>query len=119
MMREAILRFGEKWFVTFIDDHTRLCWVYSLNKKTEVENVFKEFNKMVEHQFLTKISILHNDNGTEYFSEHLGNFLREKGIHHQSTCIDTPQQNGIAERKNKHLLEVALYNLFNSCSEIS
>lgn len=50
MMHGAILRFGEKWFVTFIDDHTRLCWLYSLNKKTEVENVFKEFNKMVERQ---------------------------------------------------------------------
>ena len=47
------------------------------------------------------------DNGKEYFNEHLGNFFEEKGILHQSTCPDTPQQNGIAERKNKHLLEVA------------
>ena len=34
-------------------------------------------------------------------------FLKEKGIHHQFTCVNTPQQNGIVERKNKHLLEVA------------
>lgn len=67
--------------------------------------MFKEFNKMVEHQFLTKISILHNDNGTEYFSEHLGNFFREKGIHHQSTCINNPQQNGIAKRKTNIYLK--------------
>lgn len=78
----------------------------------EVENVFKEFYKMVEHQFLTKISSLHTNNGTKYFNEHLWNFLREKDIHHQSTYIDTPQQNGITKRKKKHLLEVARAIMF-------
>lgn len=41
----------KKKFVTFINDQTRSCWVYLLSKKSEVENVFKEFYKMVEHQF--------------------------------------------------------------------
>ena len=68
---------------------------------------------MVQTQFQTKISILHTDNGTEYFNELLGNLLKEKGIYHQSTCADTPQQNGIAERKNKHLLEVARAIMFS------
>ena len=40
-------------------------------------------------------------------------FLKEKGIHHQSTCVNTPQQNGIVERKNKHLLEVAHAIMFS------
>ena len=61
---------------------------------------------MIETQFQTKVSILHSDNGTEYFNHVLGVFLKEKGILHQSTCVDTPQQNDIAERKNRHLLEV-------------
>lgn len=91
--------------MTFIDEHTRLCWVYLLSKKFEVENVFKEFYKMVEHQFLTKISILYTNNGTKYFNEHLWNFLREKDIYHQSTYIDTPQQNGINERKKNIYLK--------------
>ena len=61
---------------------------------------------MVENQFQTKISILRSDNGTKFYNDCLGDFLLEKGILHQSTCRDTPQQNGITERKNKHLLEI-------------
>ena len=68
---------------------------------------------MIENQFQTKISILRTGNGTEYFNSCLGMFLTEKGIQHQSTCRDTPQQNGIAERKNRHLLEVARAIMFS------
>lgn len=44
---------------------------------------------MFENQFQTKIGMLHSDNGVKYFNEGLGNFLKEKGIQHQSTCQDT------------------------------
>lgn len=102
--------------LTFIGDHTHLSWVYLMHEKSKVEQLFKDFYKMVETQFQTKISILHVDNGTEYFNEHLGNFVKETGIQHQSTYIDTPQQNGIAERKNKHLLSCSCNNVFHACS---
>ncbi|XP_062107930.1 lysine-specific demethylase JMJ26-like isoform X2 [Humulus lupulus] len=98
---------GKKWFVTFIDDHTRLCWVYLMKEKFEVTKIFTDFYSMIETQFQTKISILRSDNGTEYFNKILGSFLSGKGILYQSSCPDTPEQNGLAERKNKHLLEVA------------
>jgi len=78
---------GKKWYVTFVDDHTHLCWVYLMYKKSEVEYLF---NTMIENQFQTKIGILHSDNGTKYFNEHLGDYLKTKGIHHQSTCRDNP-----------------------------
>ena len=52
------------------------------------------------------------DNGSEYFNELLRNFLKEKGIQHQSPWRDTPQQNDIAKCKNKHLLEVARAIMF-------
>ncbi|XP_057451465.1 uncharacterized protein LOC130743298 isoform X5 [Lotus japonicus] len=107
-------QFGKRWFVTFIDDHTRLCWVYLMHEKSEVPNIFKSFSQMVETQFDTKISILRSDNGTEYFNQNLNEFLKNKGIQHQSTCPNTPQQNGTAERKNKHLLEVACAIMFES-----
>ena len=68
---------------------------------------------MVENQFQTKISILRSDNGTEFFNECLGNFLKENGILHQSTYRNTPQQNGITKRKNRHLLEVARAIMFS------
>ena len=104
---KKLIHFWEKkWFVTFINDHTHLCWIYLMTEKFEVEKLFKIFYSLVEAQFETKIAILHTNTGTEYFNEVLGNFLKEKGINHQSTCIDTPQQNGITKRKNRHLLEV-------------
>ena len=78
-----------------------------MSEKSKVKKIFKDFYNMIENQFQTKISILKTDNGTEYFNNCLGMFLTEKGIQHQSTCRDTPQQNGIAERKNCHLLEIA------------
>ena len=58
---------GKKWFVTFIDNHTRLCWVYLMKEKFEVESLFKIFYSMIENLFQTKIGILHTDNGIEYF----------------------------------------------------
>ena len=57
---------------------------------------------------------MHTDNGTEYFNTILGDFLNKNGIIHQSSCIDTLQQNGIAERKNRHLLEVARALMFTT-----
>jgi len=65
-------------------------------------------------QFHTKIQILRIDNGTEYFNHSLGPYLQNKGIIHQSSCVRTPQQNGIAEWKNRHILEVARALLFTS-----
>lgn len=60
-----------------------------------------------------KINLFHSDNGKVYFNEYLGKFLKEKGILHHSTYRDTPQQNSIAEKKNKHVLEVARAIMFS------
>jgi hypothetical protein len=95
---------------TFIDDHTWITWVFLLQNKSDVESVFKSFYIMVQTQFGTQIKIFRSDNGKEFFNHVLGRFfffLDEKGIIHQSSCNKTPQQNGVAERKNKHRLEVA------------
>ena len=72
------------WFVTFIDDHTWVCWVYLLNDKTDVRDMFKNFHSMVQTQFQTHIQILRTDNGTEYFNSILGDYLKTNGIVHQS-----------------------------------
>ena len=69
---------------------------------------------MVETQFDTKVSILRSDNNTKYFNKSLNEFLQNKGIQHQSTCPNIPQQNGTVEIKSKHLLEVACAIMFES-----
>ncbi|KAA0060527.1 Retrovirus-related Pol polyprotein from transposon TNT 1-94 [Cucumis melo var. makuwa] len=97
---------GKRWFVTFIDDHTRLTWVYLITDKSEVSSIFQNFYHTIETQFHTKIAILRSDNGREFQNHNLSEFLASKGIVHHTSCAYT-QQNGVAERKNCHLVEVA------------
>lgn len=61
---------------------------------------------MVQTQFQTQIQMVRSENGREYFTNTLTNFFEKNGIIHQRSCTDTPPQNGIAERKNRHILEV-------------
>ncbi|RVW83276.1 Retrovirus-related Pol polyprotein from transposon TNT 1-94 [Vitis vinifera] len=105
---------GTRWFVTFVDDHTRVTWVFLMKEKSEVRHIFQTFNLMVQNQFNSKIQVLKSDNAKEYFTSSLSTYLQNHGIIHISSCVDTPQQNGVAERKNRHLLEVARCLMFSS-----
>jgi hypothetical protein len=96
---------GYKYYVTFIDDFTRITFVYLLKFKHEVFKCFEDFHKLVTNHFSSKICILRSDNGTEYTSNIMTKYLSDQGIMHQTSCVGTPQQNGIAERKNRDLLE--------------
>ena len=90
---------GTRWFVSFIDDHTRTTWTFLMKEKSETVAIFKSFHSMINTQFKRKIQVLKTDNGKEYFNSGLGPYLSEQGIIHVSSCVDTPQQNGVAERK--------------------
>ena len=71
---------GKRWFITFIDDHTRVTWVFLLHDKSETETVFKNFYNMIFTQFQTQIQIFRSDNGKEYFNQILGIFLPKKEL---------------------------------------
>jgi transposase InsO family protein len=103
---------GYHWFVTFIDCHSRVTWVYLLKAKNEVFSCFQSFHKMVRTQFDANIKVLRSDNGTEYIDGTFRAYLNNSGILFQTSCVGTPQQNGVAERKNRHLAEVARSLLF-------
>ena len=92
---------GTKWFITFIDDHTRTFWIYPLKEKLKATNIFKNFHSMIKTQFQTQIQVLRTDNGRENYNSILGDFLVQQGIIHHRSCVDTPQQNGVAERRGK------------------
>ena len=98
---------GCKYYVSFIDDHTRKVWVYFMREKSEVFTHFKSFKALVEKETGLHIKCLRSDGGGEYFSNEFSDFLQENGIKRQFTCRYTPQQNGVAERKNRHIAEVA------------
>ena len=98
---------GYMYFLTFIDDFSRRTWVYFLKLKSEVFNMFLAFKAFVEKQSGHQILKLRSDNGGEYVNNKFINFCTENGIQMQHIVPYTPQQNGVAERKNCSLKEMA------------
>ena len=98
---------GGKYFVTFIDDCTRFTEIVILNKRSDVLQAFKNYKCKMELQTGQKIKKLRTDNGREYLSNEFKTFLQKEGIIHQLTVEYTPQQNGVAERANRTLVEMA------------
>ena len=97
---------GSHWFVTFIDDCTLMTWLCWMKSKSEVNLLFQKFSNTICTQYNARIQVLRSDNGGEYHSSELQHFLDSHGSIHQTSYPDTPQQNGVANRKNRHLLEV-------------
>jgi transposase InsO family protein len=100
-------RGGARYFVTFIDDFSRKAHVYLLKAKGEVLNKFKAYKALVENQIGMKIKTLRSNNGGEFVSKKFDNFLDECGIQRQTSAPYTPQQNGVAKRANRTIMECA------------
>jgi transposase InsO family protein len=100
------------YYVIFIDYFSRTTWVYLLTSKDEVFQRFLEFIIFLENQYNTTIKIFRFDNGIEYVNKTFSNYFQQKGILHQTSYIYTPEQNGISERKKRHILEVTRSLLF-------
>ena len=98
---------GARYFLTFIDDYSRKIWLYPLKAKSECFEKFKEFKVLVEKQAECDIKGLRSDNGGEYTSNVFEMYLKLHGIVHQTSTPHTPQQNGVAERANRTLVEMA------------
>jgi transposase InsO family protein len=90
------------YYVSFIDDFSRNTWIYFLKKKYEVFDKFKEFKALVENQTEKIIKVLRTDNGGEFCGNEFEEFCKKCGIARQKTTPYTPQQNGVAERMNRH-----------------
>ena len=97
---------GMRYMVTFIDDYSRYVWVFFMKEKSETFSKFQEFKTTVEGELGMKIHCLRSKTGGEYTSDKFDRYMHECGIRHQFTCANTPQQNGVAEKKNRHLGEI-------------
>ncbi|MCO5611034.1 hypothetical protein L7F22_065284 [Adiantum nelumboides] len=95
------------YFVTFIDEFSRFCWVYPLKAKSDVFANFQHYVSMVENETGCKVQTLRTDRGGEYMSGAFKDFLGKKGIKHQCTMPYTPQHNGVTKKKNRSLMEMA------------
>ena len=94
------------YYISFIDDFSKFTWIYLLRFKSEVFQCFRDFQNMVERQFSHKILAVQSDWGGEYQS--LNAFFKRLGIAHHVSCPHAHQQNGSAERKHRHIVEVGL-----------
>jgi hypothetical protein len=92
------------YYVVFIDDFSRKSWIFFMKTKGQVFNRFQEFKALVENQIGKKIRVLRLDNGGEYTSKEFMDFCAGEGIRRELTVHYNPQQNGVAERKNRAIV---------------
>lgn len=106
---------GFKYFITIVDDHSRHTWIHLLSHKSYAFTMLKAFVKFVKTQFNSVVKVIRNDNAMELGSSITCVYFFQDNdiIHHKSTPY-TPQQNGIVERKHKHILETAQALYFQS-----
>ncbi|KAJ0753710.1 putative RNA-directed DNA polymerase [Helianthus annuus] len=103
---------GCRFFLLCVDHHSRYMWFYPLRNKSDVFSVFQLFVKMVERQFNTKLKRVQSDWGGEF--RNLASFLTSLGIIHQRSCPHTSEQNGVVERRHRHVVETGLALLAHS-----
>nr|GEV54693.1 putative ribonuclease H-like domain-containing protein [Tanacetum cinerariifolium] len=89
------------------DDYSRFSWVFFLATKDESSTILKTFITRMENQINLKVKIIRNDNGTEFKNQDLNQLCGMKGIKIEFSVARNPQHNGIAERKNKTLIDAA------------
>nr|GEY03184.1 ribonuclease H-like domain-containing protein [Tanacetum cinerariifolium] len=94
-------------FLTIVDDYTRAVWIYLIKTKDEVYYHFVSYINMILNQFKCNIKTVRSDNGTKFINNKMTGLFNRLGIIHQPSCAYTPQQNEIAKRKHKHLLNVS------------
>nr|GEV75679.1 hypothetical protein [Tanacetum cinerariifolium] len=96
------------------DDYSRFTWVFFLATKDETTPIIKTFLTGIENQLSLKVKVIQSDNGTEFKNSALNQFCELKGIKREFSVPRTPQQNGIAERKNMTLIKAARTMLADS-----
>ncbi|CAL9010869.1 unnamed protein product, partial [Prunus brigantina] len=97
---------GFRYYVLFTDEFSRYSWIYPMKHKSEVFTHFKTFTTMIKNLFNTSIQFLQSDNGTEYVNHAFSEFCKTYGIQQRFSCPHTPQQNGLAERKHRHIVTI-------------
>ncbi|GJV95460.1 putative RNA-directed DNA polymerase [Tanacetum coccineum] len=102
----SAIKDGKHYYVTFTDDFSRYEYVYLIKHKLDTFEVFKMYQNKVQNQLDRKIKVLKSDSGGEYLSIEFFDHLKNCGIVSQLTPLRTPQLNGIAERRNRTLLDM-------------
>lgn len=100
----------KRYLLSFIDDYSRKMWSYFLSEKSEAFTMFKYYKALVEKETGSSICCLKTDRGGEFTSTEFNDFCKAHGIKRQLTAAYTPQKNGVAERRNRTVM-----NLVRAC----
>ena len=84
--------------MTFIDDYTRMCWVYFLKNKSDSFQIFKKFHAWTENDAQSHIGSIHTGNAKEHTQNEFENYIHQHGIKHQTIVPYNPQHNGVAKK---------------------
>jgi transposase InsO family protein len=104
----AYLRIGgSKYGLVIVHDFSRFTWVLFLQDKIETQGTLKRFLRRAQNEFELKVKMIRSDNGSEFKNLQVEEFLEEEGIKHEFSAPYTPQQNGVVERKNRTLIDMA------------
>jgi transposase InsO family protein len=104
----AYISIGEsKYCIVIVDDYSRFTWVFFLQEKSQTQDTLKGFLRRAQNEFGLRIKKIRSDNGTEFKNSQNEGFLEDEGIKHEFSSPYTPQQNGVVERKNQTLLDMA------------
>lgn len=106
-----------RYFLCFIDDYSRKAWVYFLLEKSEAFYHFKCFKTLVEIESGLPVKSFRTDRGEEFTSSEFNEFCELNGIKRQLTTAYTPQQNGVAERKNRTMMNLVRSMLLKKYSK--
>ncbi|GJU63780.1 putative ribonuclease H-like domain-containing protein [Tanacetum coccineum] len=98
---------NKKYCLVVTDDYSRFTWVFFLASKDETSGILKSFITEIENLVDKKVKIIRCDNGTEFKNRVMSEFCEKKGIKKEFSVARTPQQNGVAERRNRTLIEAA------------
>jgi len=104
---ESLSLAGNRYFITFVDEFSRMIWLYVIKLKCEVFEIFQIFKASVERESGKRLKILRTDGGGEFTSNDFENYCQKNGIQHEVTAPYTPQHNGLAERRNRTILNMA------------
>jgi hypothetical protein len=92
---------GFKYFVTFVDDFSRVTYLYLMKNSFELFTYFSAFYTEIKTQFNVVVQTLRSDNAKEYFSESFQSYMIQNGILHQSSCVDILSQNGVQQQQQQ------------------
>jgi transposase InsO family protein len=98
---------GSKYGLVIVDDFSRFTWVFFLQEKFETQGTLKRFLRRAQNEFELKVKTIRSDNGSEFKNLQVEEYLDEEGIKHEFSAPCTPQQNGVVERKNMTLIDMA------------